>query len=137
PFRGNRGRTGNPRLAPRLPHRSWQRCGKRWLQRGNRTRRGRTLRTLPRGHSGGVGMKPPTRAPFYAAMYHGLCDVARARGYARAIHGTVTSDLDLLACPWTDQARSAELLRAALMEHINACDYEQSLVRFGLSPEHA
>lgn len=82
-------------------------------------------------------MKPPTRAPFYAAMYHGLCETARARGYALAIHGTVTSDLDLIACPWTDQACSAEELRAALMEHINACDYEQSLVRFGLKPEEA
>lgn len=82
-------------------------------------------------------MKPPTRAPFYAAMYHGLCETARARGYALAIHGTVTSDLDLIACPWTEQACSAEELRAALMEHINACDYEQSLVRFGLKPEEA
>lgn len=82
-------------------------------------------------------MKPPTRAPFYAAMYHGLCDTARAHGYALAIHGTVTSDLDIIACPWTDQACSAEELCAALMAHINACDYEQSLVRFGLTPEHA
>lgn len=46
-------------------------------------------------------MKPPTRAPFFACIYHGLCDVARARGYALAIHGTVTSDLDLIAVPWT------------------------------------
>ena len=49
-------------------------------------------------------MKAPTRAPFYAAMYHGLCDVARAHGYALAIHGTVTSDLDIIACPWTWEA---------------------------------
>lgn len=82
-------------------------------------------------------MKPPTRAPFYAAMYHGLCDTARQHGYALAIHGTVTSDLDLIACPWTDQAVSAEALRDALMAHINACDYEGSLVRFGLSREEA
>lgn len=82
-------------------------------------------------------MKPPTRAPFYAAMYHGLCETARSLGYALAIHGTVTSDLDLIACPWIDAAVSAEELRNALMAHINACDYEGSLIRFGLTPEHA
>ncbi len=69
-------------------------------------------------------MKPPTRAPFYATLYPGLCDIARARGYALAIHGTVTSDLDLIACPWTEEAVSAEELRDALMQHIGALDYE-------------
>lgn len=69
-------------------------------------------------------MKPPTRAPFYASMYHGLCETARKHGYALAIHGTVTADLDLIAVPWTDAAASAETLRDALMAHIGACDYE-------------
>lgn len=69
-------------------------------------------------------MKPPTRAPFYAAMYHGLCETARKLGYALAIHGTVTTDLDLIAVPWTDEAVPAEELRDALMAHIGACDYE-------------
>ena len=82
-------------------------------------------------------MKPPTRAPFYAAMYHALCGVARANGYALAIHGTVTSDLDVIACPWTEEAVSGEELRDALMQHINASDYEGSLVRFGISQEMA
>jgi hypothetical protein len=70
-------------------------------------------------------------------MYHGLCVVARERGYALAIHGTVTSDLDLIAIPWTEEAVSGEELRDALMAHIDACDFEGSLVRFGLSKEMA
>jgi hypothetical protein len=82
-------------------------------------------------------MKPPTRAPFYAAMYHALCTTAREHGYALAIHGTVTSDLDLVAIPWTPEAVPAEVVKDALMAHINACDYEGSLVRFGLTPEQA
>lgn len=82
-------------------------------------------------------MKAPTRAPFYAAMYHALCTTAREHGYALAIHGTVTSDLDLVAIPWTEEAAPAEVVKDALMAHINACDYEQSLVRFGLTPEQA
>jgi hypothetical protein len=69
-------------------------------------------------------MKPPTRAPFYAAMYHGLCQTAREKGYALAIHGTVTADLDLIACPWTVDAVPAEELRDALLKHIGAVDYE-------------
>ena len=69
-------------------------------------------------------MKPPTRAPFYATLYPGLCDIARKHGYALAIHGTVTADLDLIAVPWTPEAVPAEELRDALMRHIGALDFE-------------
>lgn len=62
-------------------------------------------------------------------MYPGLCDIARARGYALTIHGTVTTDLDLVAIPWTDAAISAEELKNALMDHIGACGYAELLRR--------
>lgn len=80
-------------------------------------------------------MKAPTRAPFFACMYHALCDTARQHGYALAIHGTVTTDLDLIAVPWTAEAVSAEELKNALMAHINACDYEGLLRRSGLEED--
>jgi len=38
-------------------------------------------------------LKEPTRAPIFACLYPGLCDIARKHGYALAIHGTVESDL--------------------------------------------
>lgn len=79
-------------------------------------------------------MKPPTRAPFYASMYDGLCVTARKHGYALAIHGTVTADLDLIAVPWVDEAAAPETLVAALMNHIGACHYDE-LVRRHLSDE--
>lgn len=82
-------------------------------------------------------MKPPTRAPFYACMYPGLCDIARANGYALAIHGTLTSDLDLIACPWTDEAIDAEALFDLLKESIAGMNYREHLIAFGLSAEHA
>lgn len=69
-------------------------------------------------------MKEPTRAPFYACLYHGLCDIARKHGYALAIHGTVTRDLDLIAVPWTPEAVDPVSLKDALMAHIGAVDYE-------------
>lgn len=50
-------------------------------------------------------------------------------GYALAIHGTVTADLDLIACPWTTQAASAHDLKEAMMRHIGACGYADMLKR--------
>ncbi len=81
-------------------------------------------------------MKPPTRAPFYACIYPGLCDVARAHGYALAIHGTVTTDLDLVAIPWIPEAGEPEALKDALMAHIGACGYADLLRRDGLCEDH-
>jgi len=74
-------------------------------------------------------MKEPNRAPFFACMYHGLCDVARAHGYALAIHGSVVTDLDLIAVPWTDEAVTPQELKDALMNHIGACGYGDLLRR--------
>lgn len=74
-------------------------------------------------------MKDPTRAPVFACLYPGLCDVARKHGYALAIHGTVTADLDLIACPWTDEAIPAVELKDAMMNHIGACGYADLLRR--------
>lgn len=74
-------------------------------------------------------MKDATRAPLFACLYPGLCDKARALGYALAIHGTVTRDLDLVAIPWTDKAVSAVALKDSLMEHIAAVGYEDLLRR--------
>lgn len=74
-------------------------------------------------------MKEPTRGPIFACLYPGLCDVARANGYALAIHGTLVSDMDLIAAPWTEEAIDAASLAAALREHIGACGYRDLLIR--------
>jgi len=62
-------------------------------------------------------------------MYPGMCDIARKHGYALAIHGTVTTDLDLIAIPWTDEASPAIAVKDALMQHIGACGYDDLLRR--------
>jgi hypothetical protein len=74
-------------------------------------------------------MKPATHAPFFGCLYSALCDTARANGYALSIHGSVTSDLDLVAIPWTEEAVEAEVLMKALMDHIGAVDYRGMLKR--------
>lgn len=77
-------------------------------------------------------MKAANSAPVFACLYPGLCDVARAHGYALAVHGSVATDLDLIAIPWTDEAVSADEVKDALMAHIGACGYSDLLRRDGL-----
>lgn len=83
-------------------------------------------------------MKNPTLAPVFACLYPCLCKVARDLGYALAIHGTVTTDLDLIAVPWTDRAVDALTLKNALLDHIGAVGYRDLLRNGGngLSEDH-
>lgn len=58
-----------------------------------------------------------TSAACYAVIYPALRNVALAHGYALAIHGSMIRDFDLIAVPWTDQARDpVELIRALKAE---------------------
>ena len=41
---------------------------------------------------------------FYASLLPRLTTVARERGYALAVHGSMRRDLDLIAVPWTNDA---------------------------------
>lgn len=66
-------------------------------------------------------MKPASRAPAYAIIYHGLAEIARRHGYALAIHGSLQSDLDLIAVPWVEDAASAQVVIEALRAHCEAC----------------
>ena len=82
-------------------------------------------------------MKPANIAPFYGCLYPGLCDIARKLGYAMSIHGSMVTDLDLVAIPWTDAAVPADELVAACFAHLDALDYRQTLTRDvpSLTPE--
>lgn len=77
-------------------------------------------------------MKDPNIAPFFVTMYAGLADIARAKGYALAIHGSVITDMDLIAAPWTAHAVPAEELVAVIKAHMHACDFKE-LLKFQLS----
>lgn len=50
-------------------------------------------------------MKPANNAPIYACVYQGFAEVAREHGYALAVHGSMARDFDLIAIPWTDEAK--------------------------------
>jgi len=74
-------------------------------------------------------MREPNPAPMFACMYPGLAEVARKHGYNLAIHGSVITDLDLVACPWTEEAVDAETLKNALMDLIGALSFRETLWR--------
>ena len=50
-----------------------------------------------------------------------MTEVARECGYALGVHGSMHRDLDLIAVPWVEEAKSADELIEALRE---ACDGE-------------
>jgi hypothetical protein len=56
---------------------------------------------------------PKTNAPLYANAYATLVPIARAHGYALAVHGSMARDLDLIAVPWVAKPSTpAELVAA-------------------------
>lgn len=52
-------------------------------------------------------------APWYSIAYTKLDRIAWRHGYALALHGSMSRDLDLIAVPWMDDASSpSELIKA-------------------------
>jgi hypothetical protein len=62
-------------------------------------------------------MKPASFAPAYVAFYPALAEIARRYGYALAVHGSVSRDMDLIAVPWSDVAASPEALKNAVADY--------------------
>ena len=60
------------------------------------------------------------RAAFYALTMGALIAVARAHGYALAVHGSCARDFDLVAVPWTEEATDALTLVRALKDATGA-----------------
>ena len=50
----------------------------------------------------------------YASYIPALQKIAMSHGYALAVHGSMSRDLDLLAAPWVTKALTAESLVVAL-----------------------
>ena len=66
-------------------------------------------------------MKESNRAVGYAFVYHGLAEIARKHGYALALHGSMLTDLDVVAIPWADEAVEPFALVKALKKHCDMC----------------
>jgi hypothetical protein len=56
-----------------------------------------------------LSLKPkPNNAPTYMCLYPGLAEIARANGYALAVHGSLARDMDLIAVPWVESPATPE-----------------------------
>jgi len=63
--------------------------------------------------------RDPTFPAMFAMLYQMLARAARASGYALALHGSMGRDLDVIACPWTDEAVPAEELVETLRTSVD------------------
>jgi hypothetical protein len=70
-------------------------------------------------------VREPNIAPFYVCAYAGLAETARKHGYALAIHGSVITDMDLVAIPWTDEASDAQTVMRAIKDHLSALTFRE------------
>lgn len=66
-------------------------------------------------------MKKATFAAAYVALFPVLSDIAQKYGYALAVHGSVQTDFDLVAIPWTENATEADPMIDALASHLRLC----------------
>jgi hypothetical protein len=48
------------------------------------------------------------KAAFYACILPDLINTARYCGWALGLHGSLASDMDLMAMPWTEDAKPVE-----------------------------
>lgn len=47
-------------------------------------------------------------APLYCGVYPELAEIAKAHGYALAIHGSLARDFDLICVPWIEEPSTPE-----------------------------
>lgn len=67
----------------------------------------------------------PSFAPAYVALYPHLSEIARAHGYALAIHGSLQRDMDLIAVAWSDEAASPRALIESIVERVREAGYSE------------
>lgn len=72
-------------------------------------------------------MKPATILYIESIEY--LREVAKDCGYAIAVHGSMARDLDLLACPWTDDAIEPKVLAESVRIRLELCTGEKWYAR--------
>lgn len=61
------------------------------------------------------------RAVFYAALWNDLRQAAMDKGWALALHGSLASDMDIMAIPWTKEATTDNEMIEALKKLLYGC----------------
>lgn len=50
------------------------------------------------------------RAVFFACMWEDLKNAALSHGWALGLHGSLSSDMDIMAMPWDEHASAVEIM---------------------------
>jgi hypothetical protein len=75
------------------------------------------------------------RAVFYTILYQDFRKAALECGYALAIHGSMSSDMDLIAVAWTEDARDSTTLVKRISDCIgNTVWKDHHLIEVGIKP---
>lgn len=59
---------------------------------------------------------PDSRAVFYSVLWPSMRKAAIDCGWALALHGSMQSDMDLMAMPWTEDCKSHQVLAQAISD---------------------
>ena len=54
----------------------------------------------------------------YGSMIGDFVMIGRDHGYAMAVHGSLSTDLDIVAVPWTEDAATGDELLGAIMDEL-------------------
>lgn len=55
----------------------------------------------------------------YAHLLPSLSAIANEHGYCLAVHGSMASDLDILLCPWTEDAAEVAVVIEAIVDYVH------------------
>lgn len=66
------------------------------------------------------------KAAFYACIWPDLMKTAIDNGWAFGLHGSLQSDLDIMAMPWTEDAKPLDVL----IDAIRACFTEPDQISY-------
>jgi hypothetical protein len=73
---------------------------------------------------------------FYAVLYNDFKREALECGYALAMHGSMHSDMDLIAVAWTDETKPVKELVARLNARIGRTVWEEHNLKRGSKKPH-
>lgn len=63
---------------------------------------------------------------FYAILYNSMREAALKCGYALALHGSMQSDMDIVAVPWVEDAKPVEELVDAIDDCIGKTIWKEN-----------
>jgi len=65
------------------------------------------------------------RAAFYACIFGDLIEAAASCGWALGLHGSLQSDMDIMAMPWTEDAKPVDETIRALSDCFTESSFKE------------